>query len=238
MKKRTRAWILLPLLFVAFQSCKKDKSNDNSPVIEKEFQINGFTKVYSTHGFNLFVTRGANFQVKAHGPAKYVNDIQLRVLNGMLDIQYIHDWTNRPFIDLFITMPVLEQINLAGAAKGTVNGFENEDYALRAILSGASRGKINGTPINVSFDINGGSELEISGTTLYLDGVLSGAGKINAYDLNANEVDIEASGGSEARVRTGYALFATATGGSRIYYKGEPTQKFIETSGGGQVIKE
>lgn len=232
-------WMFLPVLLVCFISCKKDqRDEDHSPVIEKEFNLTGFTKVYSTSGFNLVITKGAGFQVKAKGPSDYVNDIQFRITGGMLDIQYIHDWRRRPEVDLAITVPVLEQFNLAGAAHGTINGFEDENYSIKAIISGSSKGILNGSPVNVAFEIAGGSQLDVKGTATHLYGQLSGAGRLNAYDLTVNEADVEASGESTAYIRAENTLFATASGGSRIYYKGNPAAKHFEESGGGRVIQE
>jgi hypothetical protein len=97
---------------------------------------------------------------------------------------------------------------------------------------------MNGTGINTQIDITGASRLDVSGSTASLYGNISGGGKLNAYNLNSTEVDIDASGGSEAYVKVINTLFASASGGSKIYYKGTPAVKNIDTSGGGQVIQE
>jgi hypothetical protein len=225
--------LALPVLLL---SCNKDR--DHSPTIEKEFTIAGVNKVYAMNGFNVTITKGDEFSFKAKGPATYVNDIDLKMANGILDIQFYHSWNNRPLIDITITMPLLVQVNLASAGTGVVNGFEEQISVMRAVLSGASKCTFNGAAINIAVDISGGSRLDVSGSTLSLYGSLSGAGKLNAYSLSATEVDLDASGGSEAKVKVEEKLFAAVSGGSRIYYKGEPIHKTIDTSGGGQVIKE
>jgi hypothetical protein len=225
--------LALPVLLL---SCNKDR--DHSPTIEKEFTIAGVNKVYAMNGFNVTITKGDEFSFKAKGPATYVNDLDLKMTNGILDIGFNHVWNNRPFIDITITMPLLVQVNLAEAGSGVVNGFEDQIAVMRAVLSEASKCTFNGAAINVAIDISGGSSLNVSGSTLSLYGNISGGGKLNAYNLSATEVDLDASGGSEAKVNVEEKLFAAASGGSRIYYKGEPFQKTIDTSGGGQVIKE
>ena len=222
--------------FALLLSCNKDK--DHSPVIEKEFTIAGVTKVYATDGLNVTITKGDAFSFRAKGPATFVNDIDLKMAQGILDIQFNHSWNNRPIIDIYITMPMLYQFNLAAAGSGVVNGFADEHASIRTVLSGGSKCIINGAPINVGVTISGGAQLEVTGSTLSLYGTLSGGGKLNAYSLSAKEVDLDASGGSEAKVKVEEKLFAAASGGSRIYYKGEPVHKTIEASGGGQVIKE
>lgn len=225
------------LLFIAFLfSCNKDR--DHSPIIEKEFAIAGVNKVYAMNGFNVIITKGDAFSFKAQGPSTFVNDIDLKISNRILDIQFLHNWNNRPQINISITLPVLTQINLGAAGNCIVHGFEEQDVIMRAVLSAGSKCSFNGAAINVAVDIAGGSQLDVSGSTLSLYGSVSGGGKLNAYSCVATEVDIDVSGGSEAKVNVQEKLFASASGGSRIYYKGQPVHKSIDTSGGGQVIQE
>lgn len=228
-------WTPLLASLVLF-SCRKDA--DNSPVIEKEINLTGFTKVYAGERFNIIITKGINYSVKAKGPANSVNDIDWTVANNILDIKYSHYQTVRPKVDIIITLPILVQLSLSGAGTGTINGFDGVSNVVRAVLSGASKCTLNGTGVNTQIDISGGSELIVNGSTESLYGNISGAGRLNAYDLASAEVDISASGGSEAKVKVTDRFFAEATGGSRIYFKGSPAIKNIQTSGGGQVIKQ
>ncbi len=231
-----KKWMILPSLLLFLFSCNKEK--DNSPVIEKDINVSGFNKVYAGERFNLTITKGTQFSVKVKGPTKSLNDIDWSVANNILDIQYNHSDFNRPRVDITITLPILVQLNLSGAASGTINGFSGAQIVMRTVLSGASKCTFNGTGINTQIDISGASELNVNGATESLYGNLSGAGRLNAYDLQSTEVDISVSGGSEAKVKVTDRLFIEATGGSRVYYKGNPTVKNVQTSGGSQVIKE
>lgn len=231
-----KKWMALPVVLLFLLSCSKDR--DDSPVIEKDINVTGFTKIYAGERFNLTINKGNNFSVKVKGPTNSVNDIDWNVANNILDIQYLHYENNRPRVDIAITLPSLVQLNLAGAGEGTVNGFQGVLNVVRTVLSGASKATLNGTGVNTQIDISGASELTINGTTESLYGNISGAGKLSAYDLTSTEVDISASGGSEARVKVTDRLFLEATGGSRIYYKGAPPVKSIQTSGGAQVIQQ
>ena len=230
-----KSGILLSLLVLLF-AC--NKTPNHSPLIEKEINVNGFTKVFAGERFNITITKGTAFYVKATGPANSVNDITWSVANNILDIGYAHQESNRPVVDIVVTLPSFVSLNLSGAATGAVNGFQGTSNVLRAVLSGASKCTFNGTGVNMQIDISGASELTVNGSTESLYGNISGAGKLNAFDLTSTEVDINASGGSEARVKVTDRLFAEATGDSRIYYKGTPAIRNFEVSGGGQVIHQ
>jgi hypothetical protein len=231
-----RKWLLLPSLLLFAFCCRKN--TDNSPVIEKEINITGFNKVYASERFNVTITRGTAFSVKVKGPSNSVNDIDWSVANNILDIEYNHYQGNRPRVDIAITLPMLVQLNLSGAAAGTVNGFNAVSNVIRTVLSGASKCLLNGTGVSTQVEISGASELTINGATESLYGNISGAGKLAAYDVTSTEVDLSVSGGSEAKVKVSDRLFVEVAGGSRVYYKGSPAIKNVQTSGGGQVIQE
>jgi hypothetical protein len=229
--------MLLPLVILMFVlACSKHR--DDSAVIEEVINVSGFNKVYAGERFNVVITKGAAFSVTAKGPEHDVHDVEFAVANGLLEIQYQHYESNRPKVDISITMPTLVSVNLAGAGTGIISGFQDEPHVVRAVLSGASTLTMNGTGINTQVDISGGSELTVTGATLSLYGYISGAGRLFAYGVEATEVDITAAGGSVAKVKALEKLFVSASGGSKIYYKGSPNTKNVETSGGGEVIHE
>lgn len=233
-------WMLILLLPALFFSCRKDKW-ENSPYTEKQINLTGFTRVYAGSYFNVIITKGPAFQVTAKGPVNDVNDIEFRLTNtnnNTLDIQYRHYVRNRPPVDIVITMPLLSTFSLSGACNGVVNGFQDEPHVIRTILSGASTCVMNGTGMNANVEVSGGSQLTLNGSTAKLYGNISGGARLHAYGLTATEVDISTSGGSTAYVKVQNILYASASGGSRIYYKGNPAEKNIETSGGSQVIQE
>jgi hypothetical protein len=230
-----KKWMLAASLAVFLFSCDK---RDDSPVIEKEFAFNGFNRINAGEQFNLTLTKGNSFSIKAKGPSNSVNDIDMTVANNILSIQYDHFENRRPKIDIVITLPLLVQLNLSGAATGSINGFQDVNNVIRAVLSGASVCTFNGAGVNTQMDLSGASRFTITGTTASLSGNLSGASKLYAYDLVAADADISASGGSQAWIRVMQNFYAEASGGSRIYYKGNPTLKNIQTSGDGKVIQE
>jgi hypothetical protein len=235
--KKLYKWMLVPVFMTLFFSCEQEDWT-SSPIIEKEFNITGFVKVYAGDVFNVVITKGDNFSVKAKGPTYDINDMRVVLDANRLTITFANRVQNRPRMDVFITMPTLSGITLSGAATGSVTGFAGQTITIRANLSGAAKCTVNGTGESVQMEVSGASELTLTGTATSLYGNITGGSKVFAYGLNSWETDVTASGGSTAWVKAENILYASASGGSRIYYKGSPTEKHIETSGGGQVIQE
>lgn len=231
-------WILLLCLAILVGSC--DKENKECPSsTEQTFALTGFSRVNAGDAHHVTITKGTEFSIKASGCSNDLNDLELTIdANQSLEIKYKRYRKNRYRVDFSITMPTLTSVNLSGASKGFISGFAGQNSVIRTILSGASQCIMTGTGINASVEISGASQLTLSGNTESLYGNISGASQLNAYGVAATEVDISVSGSSKAYVNPLESFFASASGSSQIYYRGNPTTKHFETSGNGKIIHE
>ncbi len=233
-----KKYILYAVLAFTFFSCDKEK-RDCPGSTEQSFSLTGFIKINAGDANSVTVTKGDAFSIKAKGCANDLADLDLSVdANHSLDIKFKNYESNRYRVDFAITLPRLVAVNLSGAAKGNVSGFQGQNSVIITVLSGASECTLNGAGINVAVDISGVSKLIASGTTESLYGNISGASMLEAYGVSATEVDISVTGSSKAYVLPVHTIFAEATGNSRVYYKGNPVTIHFETSDNGKVIHE
>jgi hypothetical protein len=65
----------------------------------------------------------------------------------------------------------------------------------------------------------------------------SSAGEIDAYDLEAENVDAEASSAGSIKVNVTKNLTAHASSGGGIRYRGNPDKSITDSSSGGSVKK-
>ncbi len=234
-----KSWLRLSavsLLF--FISCSKE-DKECPGATEKTFSNTGFNKITAGDAMHVTVKKSTGFSIKAKGCAGDLADLQVSTdANDILSIQFSRPKSNRYRVDLEITLPHLIALNLSGAAKGDITGFQGQNTAIRTVLSGASECKLDGAGFNVSVDLSGASKLQVLGTTEDLHGNISGASELQAYGLTATEVDISVSGASKAYVVALTNIFAEVTGASHLYYKGNPVKKVFQTSGASKVIQE
>lgn len=229
-------FILLAGLLLA--ACEKEKK-DCPGAVERTFDLSGFTKITAAETFSLHVTKGADYSIKAKGCADDMADLALVVKPGnFLEIQYSGYKRGRYKMDFEITVPVLGSLNLAGAATATVNGFGGQSTFLRTVLNGTAQCSIDGLPLRIEAQNTGASILNLSGNADEVSGSFSGTAKLNGYTAVATLTDLHTSGSAKAYTTAGQTLIATATGDSRIYYKGAPANKTIEETGTGKVIHE
>jgi hypothetical protein len=231
-------FILLFTLVLLFAACNKEKQECPGSS-EKTFNITGFNKIHLGDANTISIVKGNEFSIKANGCTSDLNDLDLTLDTGnILDIKYKTIRKDRYRVDFTVTMPLLVSLNLSGAAKGNISGFAEQNTVMRTVLSGASECIVNGTTINASLDVSGASKLILSGNTESLYGTISGASRVEAYNVNATEVDISVSGSSKAYVKPLQVFFAEASGSSLVYYKGNPATKHFVTSGNSRIIQE
>ena len=231
---------IISLLAIALVLISCDRQDKDCPgSIQQTFDFTGFTKIIAGETFQVNVIKGAVFSVKAVGCAADIDDLDLEILpGGFLDLKYSHYKKNRSRMEFLITMPQLYSVNLSGAANGSVEGFQGQTSVIRNILSGSARCTVTGIGINSQVDLSGTSELELNGSTESLYGTISGNALLQAYGVNAIEVDISVSGIAKAYVKVIESLFVEASGQSRVHYRGNPINKSVVTSGNAQVIQE
>jgi hypothetical protein len=231
-------WIFVFTLAFIFASCHKEGREYSNPQ-ERTISVTGFKKIYAGGSFTVDIVKGNDFSVKAKGRPADLDDLDLTVTTGdILNIEYDHYEPGRYRVDFTITLPLLTQVNLSGDAGGKVNGFADQQTLLRTVLSGNGELNLNGTAINLPVDLSGNAKLTVSGTTLSLYGDISGNAALHAYTVTATDVDINASGNAHAYVFPQQSFFVEASGESRVYYKGNPSQTNFTTSGNGKIIRE
>lgn len=129
-----------------------------------------------------------------------------------------------------ITVAHLDQLIAGGASQVTLNSAPTGS-TLTLAASGVSQ--ITG-PVDVGdlqVGASGASALALSGDVKNLQLSGSAAGQLRLSDLNAQTVDAELSGASDADVTASGTLAAQASGSSALHYHGSPNITHKDISG-------
>jgi len=116
------------------------------------------------------------------------------------------------------TMPNLQRLQFSGGVNGTASGFVSSHA--------------------FSIELSGGSALEAEGEARDLLAVGSGGSNLDLSDFAVSNAEVEFSGGSQGTINVSARLDANLTGGSRLFYIGDPTLGNVNTSGGSTVSKK
>lgn len=120
----------------------------------------------------------------------------------------------------------------AGASTADLDNFAVETF--KGEISGASTCRLYSTK-SIRLDVSGASKATVHGSCVKADFDVSGASSLNASNLKAKDVTIDASGSSQAHVYASEALRAESSGASSVKYSGSPSKVSKDKSGASSI---
>jgi phage shock protein PspC (stress-responsive transcriptional regulator) len=220
-------------------SSRRSRSYDSGNGDHLSFDFEGFQSVDVGSIFNTEILSGSDWDVVVSGRDRDLEDVVVKVTNGELNINFKKDiskWDrNRKEVKVYIVMPELESLDLSGAAKGKIFGFDQHHMDIN--LSGASVTEMDVNLTEANIKLAGVSRLNLSGKGENLEATVSGASSLDAEDFEVDYAIVDVSGASKARVHVNKELEIDASGGSSVRYSGDPMIR-SDRSSGSSIIKE
>ncbi len=211
-------------------------------VATRTWKLSDFAALNVDGAYQVRIRKGAEFRVVARGPQKQLDDVRVNVSDNTLEITprerfRLSLWgqqTGRQPVLFEIEMPDLNGIDLSGAVRADISGFES-DQEFTIDQSGATWLKLASTKAPIRVDNSGASHTLLIGTSRRLNVDMSGASELRASKFLAESVEADLSGASSASVNARRDLDASASGASRITYYGKPENVETNASGAGSV---
>ena len=229
------------LFIVSLSSCIIKVDNNPQPLsaydeIRQDINLINFDQIRTGSAFKVNVIQGSNFRITAIGDRTDVNDLDFYVRNGVLNGGYRNNSRNNRYnMRIDITLPSLSAVDFSGATTAEVGNFNANTF--NVILSGASKLNLDIKTQKMNIDISGASQFSPFGNAQKVSGDLSGASQLNAFGFLSDEVNVNVSGASNARVDVVKYLKVSASGASKVRYRGNPTTE-ISSSGASVVEKD
>ncbi len=219
-----------------------------------------FSNVDIDGPFEVTITKSDAFSVTISVEANF-RDYVSAVKEGdtlKINLNPRHPFTNFPVgaktFKAKITMPVLSQLRLSGATKGTISGFKlSQDFKLDVSgassldmknieagdvelqVTGASRITGDLKANGIKAELSGASKMELEGSAESILLTASGASNINLLNLPLNSANIKLSGASEATINVKTKLDAVLTDAARLNFYGNPSIGDISVSGASTI---
>ncbi len=192
----------------------EDENNDSENNV-KTLDLKDFEYIKSEVNSgvcNYEIRQGNEFKVEVEGPYNK-EDLKYEVKNNAL---YIEN-RNNSFMTMKITMPKLKGVILKGG-NGESNVYDFSGDKLELEIADQNRLIIGGSV----------NELTVRN---------SGSSQLQAFDLQANNIIIEAKDNASAEVNVKEKFEATSKGSASIRYRGEPSVN-RSVREGGSIDKE
>jgi len=205
---------------------------------EKTFNFTEFENVEVGGAYHVRLTKGDNYQVRARGDEEGIKNLKATKNGSTVEFrsdENFWDFTknNRETVLIEVTMPHLKNVDLSGAVKSDISGFEEDKCEISQ--SGAVQTNIGLNASRLTLDLSGAAKTTIAGRTDELQLTASGACNVQAGNLRAKVADVNLSGASKANIFVTEKLTADASGVSNIKYRGNPTNVTTDVSGASKV---
>lgn len=233
-----KIFITIFSLFVAIGLIAQKTVVDANAVVKK---TGSFNAISVSSGIDLYLSQG-NEEKVAVSAAKDsdLEKIIVEVVDGTLKIYY--DWrSNFRFnwgdkkMKAYVSFTKIEKLRASGGADVYVDGTITLPKLSLQVSGGADfKGKVDITDLVAG--ASGGSDIDISGKAVNANIDVSGGSDFKGSNLEIQNCDADASGGSDIYITVSKELKADASGGSDIHYKGSATVK-SRKSGGSDIRK-
>lgn len=205
---------------LAFTSCTKERISGQGPVVTESRNVSGYTAVSVSGSTNVYISQGANFKVDIKGYSNLLPYFETKLVNNTLHLGFKQNVNvKNDNTEVFITMPALSGLRLAGSGNISTTGVFNGITDFDASVAGSG---------NIHFS---------SGTCLRFYSSIAGSGNINALDMIAETAETRTSGSGNTEITATSQLKVRIDGSGNVYYRGTPVISTTITGSGAVLPK-
>jgi hypothetical protein len=174
--------ILLLSASVWLTACLNDEDPGPRQQDARSFAVVDFDRVEAGDALDVTIVAGTHYTIKAEGDRRNLDDLEVFKSGNSLIVRFDESENRQYTTFVTISMPELVGINFSGAVNGKVSGFD--DVArLDVTLSGASLGQVDMDADELYLNVNGASQLRLRGEGNLMDGSISGASVLTAFEI-------------------------------------------------------
>ena len=213
---------------------KSIKGNGNQ--VTKDRSIGSYDGISLVGSLNVQLVAGSEGTVKVEAESNLQEYIITEVKNGILKITTEKGINLKPKNKILVTVPVesVSEISLTGSGDLWTRDRLNSQN-LKVQLTGSGDIKLDLKVMDLQSKITGSGDIVFQGRSKNFECSVTGSGDLDAYNLQANNVEARVSGSGDIMVYAGDKLNATVSGSGDITYKGNPTKQNFKTHGSGSI---
>jgi hypothetical protein len=198
----------------------------------------GFERLDLANEVDATVTQGSPRRLEITVNENLQDHLRVRTAGDRLEVGLDDGFDYHGVVlQVRVTMPSLTAIDLSGASRAQLIGFERfPTDRLTATASGASQ--LSGTIIadTLALELSGASRADLTGSARALTLEASGASHATLDGLTATVASVDLSGASSAIVRVDSEVHGEASGASDLVVRGAASMS-VATSGASTVSR-
>ncbi|MBT1695794.1 DUF2807 domain-containing protein [Fulvivirgaceae bacterium PWU4] len=201
-------------------------------------KVEPFTGVKTQEGVDVYLKKGDKESVRVEVTGTSPDNVITEVSGSYLKVHMKEGVGRFTRVDAKVYVTYVNVNKLSASSAGSIFS-EGTLKANNMEISASSAGSIevNVEAHSIESSASSAGDVELKGKTQSLSVDASSAGEIDAYDLEAENVEAEASSGASVKISVSKALSARASSGGDIRYRGNPDKQVTNSSSGGSVRK-
>lgn len=246
--------IVACLIAMVCTSCKISvkKHEPNEKTVTKQIVVpNGFQSINLSVMADLYFTVSDTFSVRVEGTETELEDLDVKVNAGSLDIwPYDHsednimhlDFTEHKGVKVYVSAPTIKHVYLYGSGSFVCNDTIKNDESFDLTLNGYSNTKLTAVKSpSVDVSISGSGDIRIDNiyavNTKY---TIFGSGNINCTEIGSMSSMLEADGSGNINLDYNNcgSVVAKLTGSGDINVSGKVNSFAKEIIGSGIIYQE
>jgi hypothetical protein len=198
--------------------------------------IGSFTGVKAAEAIDVYLKKGDKESLKVEVTGTSLDEVLTEVSGSYLKVHMKEGNHRNVNVKVYVTYVQLDKLSASSAGSifsdGTIKARSME-------ISASSAGTIEVILESGDVEVSSSSaaDIELKGKAKSITAESSSAGQIDAYDLEVENVDAEASSGGSIKVNVTKDLRANASSGGSVKYRGNPDKSITDSSSGGSVKK-
>ncbi len=249
---------ILPAAALMLAGCGGDKwpcVNGHGDSVSETRTLSGFTGVSNEMEATVYITQGAEYEIRIEGQQNVLDDITTKISGSDLEIYSEHCINDALPVIVYITMPTINSLNLSGSGnmytQNKINSSEldidisgsgtftsiDTIIALNIEMSISGSGDMNliaDAPL-VTSNISGSGNVSVSGNGSAITSQISGSGQVHAFYFYVATSSVDISGSGNMEINATDLIEGAISGSGNLYYKNSPVIN-MSVSGSGEII--
>lgn len=205
----------------------------NGEIITETHSIDDFDELDISGMFDVVLEPGKPL-VTITGDENLMQWIEVRSDGDALVIDSEKRLRSEHGIKIVVHYEELEEINTTGASNIIAEETIFTDR-LRVLISGAGKTDLSVAVESIDVEMSGAAVIYLSGVAEVFRADLSGAGSIEAFELESENCELSISGAGSASVNVTGDLEAEVSGVGGVEYLGNPKNVHRDVSGVGSI---
>ena len=189
-------------------------------VVKQDLSLAAITGIDLLIAGHVTLTQGSAQKVTVEAQQNIIDLLKRDVKDGVWHIGFDNNVNNYKSVNIYITLPSLEDVGLSGSGSITSTNKFNKINDLDLYLTGSGNISLDIEAKSTEVELAGSGQINLKGLSTELDIEIAGSGNVHAEELKADNCEVEISGSGDASVHVDKKLTSRIAGSGDVEYSG------------------